>query len=394
MPTDQAKPCEIPLSRWANQQLQLLAEETGSAEIAAIGGGRLLGERAAINGFTIPGRRSAGGKCHLLASKVGWVAINLARDSDRELLPALFGARLDDGSDLGEIAELVFDCEAATLVARGREMGLAIARTGEAPVSPPQVRLADAPHAAKPCGTPLIVDLSALWAGPLCSHLLQLAGAEVIKVESASRPDAMRDGDPVFFGLLNSGKSNVSVDLANAEGRDSLLQLMSRADIVIEAARPRALRQLGIDAEALVSRKPGLTWITITGHGGLDEASNWVGFGDDCGVAGGLSSAMINAGVGAGFVGDAIADPLTGLVAARTAWQSYASGQGGRIGISMSGIAATALAEEQAQYREKLDADLKDWATATGRPFPTVQMRAGLAEVRPLGADNDRWLPC
>ena len=394
MPIDAANSCSIPLSGWADNQLQLLAEETGSAEIAAIGGGQLLSERAAINGFTIPGRRSAGRKCHLLAARNGWVALNLARESDRELLPALFGAKLDDGDDLGEIAELVFECDAAALVARGREMGLAIARTGEPLLSPPLVRLADTPITAKSSGTPLVVDLSALWAGPLCSHLLQIAGAEVVKVESISRPDAMRNGDPGFFALLNGGKSSLAVDIGQADGRASLLQLIARADIVIEAARPRALLQMGVDAVKLVASKPGLTWITITGHGAHGDQANWVGFGDDCGVAAGLSSAMLAAGVGAGFVGDAIADPLTGLVAARTAWNAWKNGNGGRIGLSMSAVAAMALAEEQAQNREQVAADLKAWAAAAGRPFPKFQTRAANAEVKSLGADNDRWLSC
>lgn len=385
---------KIPLSGWADRQLQLLAEETGSAAIDEIGGARLLGERAAINGFTIPGRCSAGGKCHLFPATDGWVALNLARESDLELLPALFGAKLDDVTDLDEIAELVLGCEAAALVARGREMGMAIAQTGEAPVSPPHVQLATAPAAAKPLGAPLVIDLSALWAGPLCSHLLQLAGAEVVKVENIRRPDAMRQGDPEFFALLNGGKSSVAVDLAQADGRASLLQLIAQADIVIEAARPRALRQLGVSADTLIASKPGLTWITITGHGALDEAANWVGFGDDCGVAAGLTAAMIEAGAGAGFVGDAIADPLTGLVAARTAWLAWKSGNGGLHGLSMSAIAAMALADEKARNREQVEAGMKAWAAATGQPFLAVQARNNSDQLRSLGADNSQWLPC
>jgi hypothetical protein len=394
LPTYKANSLKIPLSGWADRQLQLLAEETGSAAIDEIGGARLLGERAAINGFTIPGRCAAGGKCHLFPATDGWVALNLARESDLELLPALFGAKLDDATDLDEIAELVLGCEADALVARGREMSMAIARTGEAPVSPHQVQLATAPAAAKPLGAPLVIDLSALWAGPLCSHLLQLAGAEVVKVESIRRPDALRQGDPEFFALLNGGKSSVAVDLAQADGRASLLQLIAQADIVIEAARPRALRQLGVSADTLIASKPGLTWITITGHGALDEAANWVGFGDDCGVAAGLTAAMIEAGAGAGFVGDAIADPLTGLVAARTAWLAWKSGNGGRHGLSMSAIAAMALADEKAQNREQVEAALKAWAAATGQPFLAVQARNNSDQLRSLGADNSQWLPC
>ncbi|MEO7248255.1 MAG: CoA transferase, partial [Novosphingobium sp.] len=115
----------------------MLADQTCSDAISALDGTTLLGERAARGRFSIPARRSAGGKCHLLAAQDGWIALNLARDGDRELLPALFGARMADVSDLGEIAELVYSSKTQALVERGREMGLAIAsvdepRSGEA----------------------------------------------------------------------------------------------------------------------------------------------------------------------------------------------------------------------------------------------------------------------
>jgi hypothetical protein len=103
-----------------------------------------------------------------------------------------------------------------------------------------------------------VLDLSSLWAGPLCAHLLGLAGARVVKLESASRPDGARAGSAAFFDLLNAGKASVALDLSSRAGRDSLRRLIASSDIVIESARPRALRQLGIEAEALVAEVPGL----------------------------------------------------------------------------------------------------------------------------------------
>ncbi len=318
------------------------------------------------------------------------MALNLARDADRELLPALFGARMVDTADLGEIAELIYVCKAQALVARGREMGLALAAVGE-PCSGEAIRqIIEATAAPPPSRPPLVLDLSALWAGPLCAHLLQLAGANVVKAESRARPDALRQGDPAFFALLNGGKDSVSADLADS----ALHALIAAADIVIEAARPRALVQLGIDAGAIVAAKPGMVWITITGHGATGEAADWTGFGDDCGVAGGLSAALCEASGSVGFVGDAIADPLTGIAAARAAWQAWSSGSGGRIGLSMSGVAAQALADEQAFDAELLRRELAAWGAANGRAFPKVAAREPAGVVHPFGADNARWLSC
>ena len=63
-----------------------------------------------------------------------------------------------------------------------------------------------------------MVDLSALWAGPLCGDLLARAGASVVKVESTQRPDGARRGSRAFFDLLNGRKRSVALDLRSREG--------------------------------------------------------------------------------------------------------------------------------------------------------------------------------
>ena len=112
------------------------------------------------------------------------------------------------------------------------------------------------------------------------------------------RPDSLRRGDPALFARLNQGKASVALDIAAQTGREALLALIARADIVIEAARPRALAQLGIEADALVAAQPGLVWLTITGHGARAPQRDWVGFGDDTAVAGGLSAPLLLAASG------------------------------------------------------------------------------------------------
>ncbi|PLK27792.1 CoA transferase [Novosphingobium sp. TH158] len=384
----------IPLTRWADGRLGELAASTGSAAIAKLRGRTLVGERAQINAFRIPGRRSAGGGSQLIAAQGGWVAINLSRSDDRDLLPALFETQMLDCNDLGEVVELAFARSASDLVARGREMGMAIAWDQEVPASPAMETLAETAIAPAQSDRPLVVDLSALWAGPLCGHLLHLAGAQVVKVESEKRPDAMRDGDPGLFHLLNGGKDNVAIDISSRDGLAALHSLLERADMVIEAARPRALRQLGIDADALVRTQPGKVWLTITGHGTRGAAADWIGFGDDCAVAGGLSSALFEASGAMGFVGDAIADPLTGITAAAAGWQAWRSGRGGRMVFSMSGIVRDAIAAERAADRNRFFRELNDWAAAHGRRFPAVGERVPAGPLRDIGADNAAWLPC
>jgi hypothetical protein len=405
----------LPLATCADQTLSKLAAATGSDAVARLDGATLLYERAMLQGMTIPGRTSAGGGCRLFDSVGDTIALNLARPTDRELLPALFASDDLDTDDQEAIAARIAKSDAAALVMRGRSMGLAIAseremlacrhagagagasadagagtragaRVGSATrgfeLPDACIELVAGPAAVTPVRrAPRIVDLSALWAGPLAAHLLWLAGAEVVKVESRTRPDSMRDGNNPFYALLNQGKASVALDLKNDSERQALLSLIAASDIVIEAARPRALAQLGIDAAQIVRTTPGLVWVTITAHGAVGEAANWVGFGDDCAVAGGLSAALRSAtghtGMPAtGFVGDAIADPLTGLLAALVAWETWASRRGGRFVLAMSHVVAQCLAKAREQDPLALESSLTAWRAAAGKPFPTVTRRS------------------
>ena len=394
----------IPLATCADQALTGLAKATGSVALGSLDGATLLCERAMRAGMTIPERISAGHGCRLIDALGDTIALNLARASDREMLPALFGTDELDTNDDAAIAARIARIDAQALVERGRSMGLAIAAEHEKlpdlPVvaAPPFGRsdslgtawvelMSGRPASAPARSRPRVVDLSALWAGPLAAHLLWLAGAEVVKVESRSRPDAMRNSESDFYALLNQGKASVAINLADSADRQALLSLIAASDIVIESARPRALAQLGIDAVQIVRTTPGLVWISITAHGAEGEAAGWVGFGDDCAVSGGISAALRTATGRTGFVGDAIADPLTGIFAALAAWQTWNSRQAARVGLAMSQLVAWCLAAARGQDPAALQSCLRAWSRAAGKPFPTVTRRA-IGALPSFGADT------
>jgi hypothetical protein len=387
----------IPLARWADRQLRLLAEATGSARIAALDGATILGERGSNGNYVINGRVSAGigGSRLMPTADRGWFALTLIRVEDRELLPALF---CDDGLDIHDndaIAAAVARHDCAELVARGRLLGLPVASADETPPSLPVELMTRGPIRKRAPGhRPLVIDLSAIWAGPLIGHLLWLAGAKVIKVESLTRPDLIRRDDPATFDLINQGKESLVIDFASASEKAILVDLIRRADFVIESSRVRALKHLGIDADALVQETPGLVWLSVTGHGATGEAANWTGIGNDCGVAAGLSRALADATGDIGYVGDAIADPLTGITGALEGWRAYRTGEAQRIGLAMSAITARALREERAHDPAALDAELRGWGDALGQPFPHVRRREMYEPVHPLGADTERYVPC
>ena len=98
---------------------------------------------------------------------------------------------------------------------------------------------------------------------------------------------------------------------------DALHRLLDAADIVIEGSRPAALRRRGLSAEDLAGRA-GRIWLRIRGY---RDQPDRPAFGDDAAVAGGLVGSGADGPV---FCGDAIADPLTGLEAARAVGESLA----------------------------------------------------------------------
>ena len=170
------------------------------------------------------------------------------------------------------------------------------------------------PVEVRPLQGLLVVDLSSLWAGPTCARLLTGAGATVVKVESATRPDGARRGNRDFYERLHAGQEERSVAFETAAGVAELRALLAEADVIIEGSRPRALERLGIEPTEVVADRPGAVWLSITAYGRSGPWRNRVGFGDDCAAAGGLVAWTADG--SPAFVADAVADPLTGMVAA------------------------------------------------------------------------------
>jgi hypothetical protein len=344
-------PCPAPLATCAQGAWLALASLSGGALDPHFPAHRLLGERAALLALHRHGAISPGGACRLLDCADGQLALNLPRADDWQLLAAWLEQPVDNWHD---IAQALRQRSGAALVERGRLLGLAVA-TSRPPAAgaqwhrATQLRVAAAQVAAAQADAsrrtpPLVIDLSSLWAGPLCTQLLGEMGARVIKVESLSRPDGARLGPPAFFDLLNGYKQSVVLDLAADSGRRQLRALLARADIVVESARPRGLEQMGIHAADIVRAGDGRVWVSITGYGRDAPMRDWIAYGDDAGVAAGLSWLLRSQHGCNVFCGDAIADPLTGLHAALLAWATWVRGGGALLDVSLCGVAAHCIA--------------------------------------------------
>ncbi len=143
-----------------------------------------------------------------------------------------------------------------------------------APVPPWRFSRPMTQRAAAPLDGLKVIDLTAFWAGPLVTHVLGMLGAEVIHVESTTRPDGTRmlaglsfkepnwwEQSGIFSGL-NTNKKSVTLDLQTARGRELLQQLVDGADVLVENFTPRVMEQLGLDLS-----RPDLVTVRMPGFG-------------------------------------------------------------------------------------------------------------------------------
>jgi hypothetical protein len=339
-----------------------------------VAGHLLLGERAALAGLQRRAPWNLTVTCRSIRSHDGWFVLNLARADDVSAVPALIERDVRDGEGTAwtSVRRWARTVKAAEAVERAQLLGMP---AGVVPVEPPRVEMpvryerimpGDPTH-----GRPLVVDMSALWAGPLCANLLGMAGARVIKVEAPNRLDGFRAGCPPMFDLLHAGHESVLVDFRSDSAR--LVRLIEQADIVIASCRPRALEQMGIDPVEVCRRSP-TTWVGITAYDRRGVWSNRVGFGDDVAMTAGLT---VRSAVGAPMpCGDAIADPLAGIHAAVGALGSYLRGGSGLVDVAMHDVVAATMALGSERQVSAVREGRSWWVPTPGGRVPIAAPRA------------------
>lgn len=112
----------------------------------------------------------------------------------------------------------------------------------------------------------LILDLGRVLVGPVTGMLLADLGAEVIKVENPNGGDQFRAYE-AGFGIVNKNKKSLCLDLRSSLGREALLRLAERADVLLENFRPGVMERLGMGMDVLHARNARLIVCSITGFG-------------------------------------------------------------------------------------------------------------------------------
>jgi crotonobetainyl-CoA:carnitine CoA-transferase CaiB-like acyl-CoA transferase len=211
-----------------------------------------------------------------------------------------------------------------------------------------------------------VLELTANWAGPIAGRLLADLGAEVIKIELASKP-ATRGliypgNDPMkyhynraaYFNKLNRNKYGISLNLAHPKGKEVFFRLLRRADLVIENNSARVMRNLGLDYEHLREVNPGVTLISMAGYGGSGPEKDYVAYGSNIEAACGLAS-LTGYGPDEPYrTGSYYADPVTGThgaIAALAALHARRrTGEGQFVDMALSEAASCFFGEALMDY--------------------------------------------
>jgi benzylsuccinate CoA-transferase BbsF subunit len=213
---------------------------------------------------------------------------------------------------------------------------------------------------SRPLAGVRVADFTWVWAGPFCTLQLAHLGAEVIRVESASRTCVTRllppfaDGRPGanrsgYFNQYNQGKLSLALDLKQAEGIAVARELVAQCDIVCENFAAGVMDRMGLGYETLRALRPDLIMIALSGYGASGPDREFVSYGPAQVPLSGMSSLTGYAGWPPMHVGISYGDPTGGLhgaVAVLAAlWHRAETGEGQYIDLSQWETSIAVLAE-------------------------------------------------
>lgn len=228
--------------------------------------------------------------------------------------------------------------------------------------------------AAATAGGPLagirVLDFTTAWAGPMCGRILAFLGAEVVKVESASRPDTWRMHGNVFqakrfpdgkagerpwnraalFNSQNHNKLGLSLDIKHPKGLAAMHRLAATADVVIANFTAGTLNRMGVGYEALKKIKSDIIVMEMPGFGNSGPLSKAAANGATMEMAAGMCAMIGYKGGAPTTTGQVYPDPMggyNGAAAIMTAlMHRQATGEGQYIELSQVEGAMQFIGEE------------------------------------------------
>jgi len=191
-----------------------------------------------------------------------------------------------------------------------------------------------------------VLDLSQFEAGPSCTETLAWLGAEVVKVENPKGGDPGRTilaepgGGPSFYFLtFNANKKSLALDLKSPKGKQIVLDLAAKADVMVENFAPGAIERLGLGYDVVCKINPGIVYAQVKGFGAGSPFEDNLAFDMIAQAVGGVMSISGEPDGRPIKPGPTLGDTGTGMLLAISIlgalYQKKATGKGQRVEIAM-----------------------------------------------------------
>jgi len=235
-----------------------------------------------------------------------------------------------------------------------------------------------------------VLDFTQVLAGPICTQMFSLLGADVVKIEAPKKGDQLRTTltDPEMaakllspaFLTVNLGKRSLAIDMKSEAGQKVIYKLLDEADIVVENFSPGVAKKLGIDYETLKKRKPDLVYCSISGYGQEGPRSNDKAYDSAIQAAAGLFTLNGHEATGPTRIGIMVIDMFTGINAAfavaSALHRRQTTGEGQYLDVAMYDSAMMLAAAQMADFMVR-----GNIPPLLGNDSPTRQPTSGCFET-------------
>ncbi len=253
-----------------------------------------------------------------------------------------------------------------------------------------------------------VLDLTRVWAGPLCTRTLADFGADVVWIEAAwsrgpkSLPDSVVEATRYFpnndqgdcqwnrnphYIKYALGKRSVVLDLNQPAGLELLAEMIPHYDVIIENYSPRVMPNFGFDEDRIHELNPDIVYVTMPGYGRSGPAEHWLAYGSSVDSHAGLSSLIGYPDTSPWKGGVAWPDPIAGLHAAgailTAIWNREADPKRGGVTVENAQIEAAIAVVGDRLIEAQADGD----PPAQGNREPAFLAQG----VYPCAGD-DRWI--
>lgn len=243
-----------------------------------------------------------------------------------------------------------------------------------------------------------VLDLTRVLAGPYCTMMLADFGANVIKIEVPEKGDdtrsfgPLKNGASMYYANVNRNKKGVTLNLKAEEGKEIFLEMVKKADVVVENYRPGVMEKLGLGYDVLKEVNDQIIYGAVSGFGCYGPYSQRPGYDIIAQATGGLMSITGEAGGHALRVGNAMGDVLGGMnltIGILTALHARTlTGHGQRVDVSLVDSVVSSLETgTQRYFASGKQPELMGNRYASAYPYDSFQAKDGLFVI---GCGNDK----